>query len=236
MARGHDLKPSKRRLQRARTIGSLLRSVSTFAIYGVALIMVLAQLGIDVAPILASAGVLGLAIGFGAQNLVRDFLSGIFMMLEDQYGVGDVVDLGEAVGDVEAVGLRITTIRDINGTVWYVRNGEIFRVGNFSKNFAVAVVDVPLAHHANTEQASELALQAAREVAEGEHAQDVVEPPQLLGVQSVTPYALTLRLTTKTRAGRQWAVQRTLNERVQSALTAAEIPAPVVGRLPVPPG
>ncbi|MCA1672362.1 MAG: mechanosensitive ion channel family protein, partial [Actinobacteria bacterium] len=123
---------TERRSQRARTIGSLLRSVSSFMIYGIAFIMVLAEFGVDVAPILASAGVLGLAIGFGAQNLVRDFLSGIFMMLEDQYGVGDTVDLGEATGDVEAVGLRITTIRDVSGTVWYVRNGEILRVGNFS--------------------------------------------------------------------------------------------------------
>ena len=136
---------AERRSQRGRTIGSLLRSVSSFLIYGIAFVMVLAEFGVDVAPILASAGVLGLAIGFGAQNLVRDFLSGIFMMLEDQYGVGDTVDLGEVTGDVEAVGLRITTIRDIAGTVWYVRNGEILRVGNFSKGFAIAVVDVPLA-------------------------------------------------------------------------------------------
>ncbi len=218
--------------RRARTIGSLLRSVSSFLIYGVAFIMVLAELGVDIAPILASAGVLGLAIGFGAQNLVRDFLSGIFMMLEGQYGVDDTVDLGEAIGDVEAIGLRITTIRDISGTVWYVRNGEILRVGNFSKGFAIAVVDVPLGRHADIEQASELALQASCEVTEGEHAEDVIEAPELLGVQAVTPYAVTLRLTVKTKPGRQWAVQRALNARVQSALTAAGVPAPTVAALP----
>jgi small conductance mechanosensitive channel len=197
-------------------------------IYGVAFMMVLAEFGVDIAPMLASAGVVGLAIGFGAQNLVRDFLSGIFMMLEDQYGVGDTVDVGAAVGEVEAVGLRTTTIRDVSGTVWYVRNGEILRVGNSSKGFAVAVVDLPLAHHADTRLAGELALQAAREVTEHEHAEDVTETPKLLGVQSVTPYAVTLRLTVQTRPGRQWAVQRALNARVQSALTAAEIPAPAV--------
>jgi small conductance mechanosensitive channel len=221
-----------RRAQRARTIGSLLRSISSFAIYGIAFMMVLAEFGVDIAPILASAGVLGLAIGFGAQNLVRDFLSGIFMMLEDQYGVGDTIDLGDATGDVEAVGLRTTTVRDIKGTVWYVRNGEIQRVGNFSKGFAVAVVDVPLAHHADTELACELAERAAFEVTEHEQADDVIEPPQLLGVQSVTPYAVTLRLTVKTRPGRQWAVQRALNARVQSALTAGAVPAPTAGAVP----
>ncbi|HEX2300251.1 MAG TPA: mechanosensitive ion channel family protein [Pseudonocardiaceae bacterium] len=225
---------AERRAQRARTIGSLLRSISTFAIYGVAFIMVLDVFGVDVAPILASAGVLGIAIGFGAQNLVRDFLSGMFMMLEDQYGVGDTVDLGEAIGDVEAVGLRITTIRDISGTVWYVRNGEILRVGNFSKGFAVAVVDVPLGHQADIDRAGELALQAAREVTEGEHAADVIAPPDLLGVQVVTPYAVTLRLTVKTRPGHQWRVQRALNTRVQSALTTAGVPAPAIAALPTP--
>ncbi|MGH4020415.1 MAG: mechanosensitive ion channel family protein, partial [Pseudonocardiaceae bacterium] len=197
--------PSERKAQRASTIGSLLRSVATALIYGVAFVMVLSEFGVDIAPIIASAGVLGLAIGFGAQNLVRDFLSGIFMMLEDQYGVGDTVDLGEAIGDVEAVGLRTTTIRDLGGTVWYVRNGEILRVGNFSQGFAVAVVDVPLARSADTRHASQIAEQAARAVSEEDTAGDMTEAPELLGVQSVTPYAVTLRLTAKTRPGRQWA-------------------------------
>ena len=216
----------ERRAQRAGTIGSLLRSTATFVIYGVAFVMVLAEFDINVAPILASAGVLGLAIGFGAQNLVRDFLSGIFMMLEDQYGVGDTVDLGEAIGDVEAVGLRTTTVRDIGGTVWYVRNGEILRVGNFSQGFAIALVDIPLALQADVSRAGELAQQAAREVAEGDHADDVMGPPELLGVQSVTPYAVMLRLQVKTRPGRQWAVQRALNARIQTALTVGGVPSP----------
>ena len=215
----------ERRAQRAGTIGSLLRSTATFVIYGVASVMVLAEFGINVAPILASAGVLGLAIGFGAQNLVRDFLSGIFMMLEDQYGVGDTVDLGEAVGDVEAVGLRTTTVRDTGGTVWYVRNGEILRVGNFSQGFAIALVDIPVALHADVTQAGELAQEAAREVAE-EYTDDVMGRPELLGVQSVTPYAVMLRLHVRVRPGRQWAVQRALNARIQTALTAGGVPSP----------
>lgn len=222
----------ERRAQRASTISSLLRSITTFAIYGVAFVMVLEEFDIAIGPIIASAGILGLAIGFGAQNLVRDFLSGIFMMLEDQYGVGDYVDVGEASGEVEAVGLRTTTLRDLSGTVWYVRNGEILRVGNYSQGFAVAVVDVPVGRHADTALAGRIAQQAALEVAE-DYAEDVTATPDMLGVQSVTPYAVTLRLTAKTRPGRQWAVQRALNARVQSAFNAEGIPAPNFNGLPL---
>ena len=147
----------ERRTQRAQTIGSVLRSFSTLFIYGVAFVLVLGEFGVNLAPIIASAGVVGVAIGFGAQNLVRDFLSGIFMMLEDQYGVGDIVDLGEASGTVEAVGLRVTTLRDIAGTVWYVRNGEVLRVGNSSQGYSVAVVDIPVGHSADVDRTQELA-------------------------------------------------------------------------------
>ena len=116
-----------RRMQRAKSHGSLMKSISTSLIFGIVIVMMLDQIGLNVAPILASAGVLGLAVGFGAQSLVKDFLAGISMMIEDQYGVGDVVNLGEASGTVEAIGLRVTRLRDVGGTVWYVRNGEVLR-------------------------------------------------------------------------------------------------------------
>src|SRR5689334_6524705 len=144
-----DIHLRSRRAQRAKSLGSLLKSISSGLIFGVVLIMCLAEVRVNVAPILASAGVLGLALGFGAQTLVKDFLSGIFMLVEDQYGVGDVVDLGEASGTVEAVGLRITRLRDVNGTVWYVRNGEILRVGNSSQNWARSVIDVAVGYEAD---------------------------------------------------------------------------------------
>jgi hypothetical protein len=127
----------------------------------IAAIMVLGEFGVDLAPILASAGIVGIAVGFGAQNLVKDFLSGMFMLFEDQYGVGDIVDVGQASGTVETVGLRITTLRDVNGTLWYVRNGEVLRVGNKSQGFAVAVVDVPVAHGTDAAEASETAARVA---------------------------------------------------------------------------
>lgn len=219
---------SERRAQRAKTIGSVLKSLATFLILGIAFVMILGEVGVNLGPILASAGIVGLAIGFGAQGLVKDFLSGIFMMLEDQYGVGDVVNLGEATGTVEAVGLRVTTIRDVNGTVWYVRNGEIVRVGNSSQGFAVAVVDIPIGHHANVDEANELVRKVSvATVEEDELKVDVIEPPEVLGVEKVTPESLTLRVTVKVRPGRQWAVQRTLRAKIKSAFDDAGIEPPL---------
>jgi small conductance mechanosensitive channel len=217
-----------RRRQRATTIGSVLKSMSTFLIYGIAFVEILSELGFQLAPIIASAGVLGVAIGFGAQNLVRDFLSGMFMMLEDQYGVGDVVDLGGATGTVEAVGLRITTLRDIKGTVWYMRNGEVLRVGNSSQGFAVAVVDVPLSYRADIDLATSVITEAiSAAVAESPLSDLVLGPPEVLGVESVTPEGILLRLTAKVRPGKQWAVQRALRQHIIAALEEAEFEPPL---------
>jgi small-conductance mechanosensitive channel len=205
----------ERRKQRAHTMGSVLKSVTSIAVLSLAVIYVLGVLGLDVAPLIASAGIVGVALGFGAQNLVRDFLSGIFMILEDQYGVGDVVDLGEASGVVETVGLRVTALRDINGTLWYCRNGEVLRVGNKSQGFAVAVLDLPLAHTTDVDVASAVAARVAAEAtAESPLSEDVLEPVQVLGVDKVTADTVTLRITVKVRPGRQWAVQRALNQRI----------------------
>ncbi|WP_414641959.1 mechanosensitive ion channel family protein [Amycolatopsis sp.] len=221
----------ERRRQRAQTIGSVLKSMATFLIYGLAFILVLGELGLNLGPIIASAGIIGVAIGFGAQNLVKDFLSGIFMMVEDQYGVGDVVDIGEATGTVEAVGLRITTLRDLKGTVWYVRNGEVLRVGNSSQGFAVAVVDVPLSYTADVERATTVLGKAASAATESDALKDnVLEPPEMLGVESVTPEGLQLRLTVKVRPGKQWAVQRALRAQLLAALEEAGFEPPL-GRL-----
>ncbi|HEY0572988.1 MAG TPA: mechanosensitive ion channel domain-containing protein [Pseudonocardia sp.] len=218
---------SERRVQRANTVGSVLRSITSVVVLTIASIMIMAEFGLNLGPILASAGIAGVALGFGAQNLVRDFLSGMFMLLEDQYGVGDVVDLGVATGTVEAVGLRITTLRDVRGTVWHVRNGEIQRVGNKSQGYAVAVVDVPLAHTVDIAQAVELAGQVAAEVAATEDvAAQLLEPPEVLGVETVTVEGVTLRVTAKTLPGQQWMVQRALNAGIAKAFDSAELPRP----------
>lgn len=218
----------ERRRQRARTIGSVLKSVTTFIVYGLAFVLALGELGINLGPIIASAGIVGVALGFGAQNLVRDFLSGIFMMLEDQYGVGDVVDVGEAIGEVESVGLRITTLRDLSGTVWYVRNGEVLRVGNFSQGYAVAVVDVPVSYTTDVDRATALLSEVAAKAAETPAmAGDILEPPEVLGVEAVTAESIQLRLTVKVRPGKQWAVQRAMRARIMQALEDAGFQPPL---------
>ncbi|WP_243867382.1 mechanosensitive ion channel family protein [Actinophytocola oryzae] len=225
---------SERRALRAKTIGSVFKSIASLVVFGTAFMMILAELGVNLAPVLASAGILGVAIGFGAQNVVKDFLSGVFMMLEDQYGVGDVVDVGEASGTVEAVGLRITTMRDVNGTVWYVRNGEILRVGNSSQGFAVAVVDVPIGYGADVEQATDIIARVASDVTDKEPvSNDVLEPPEVLGVERVSAAeGIMLRLTVKVRPGRQWAVQRSLRARIVAAFEDAGIQGPLVRGFP----
>ncbi|HEX4249270.1 MAG TPA: mechanosensitive ion channel family protein [Pseudonocardia sp.] len=224
---------SERRVQRANTVGSVLRSITSTVVLVIASIMVMAEFGLNLAPILASAGIAGVALGFGAQNLVRDFLSGMFMLLEDQYGVGDVVDLGEATGTVEAVGLRITTVRDVRGTVWHVRNGAIQRVGNKSQGFAVAVVDLPLAHTADITRAIEIAGRVAAEVAATEDVAGLLlAPPEVLGVETVTVEGVTLRVTAKTQPGQQWLVQRALNAAIADAFEAADLPRPYASAPP----
>ena len=230
MNRGAAAAAADRSGQRARTLGSVLRSLCSAVVGIIATIMVLGEFGVDLAPILASAGIVGIAIGFGAQNLVKDFLSGMFMLLEDQYGVGDIVDVGQASGTVETVGLRITTLRDVNGTLWYVRNGEILRVGNKSQGFAVAVVDVPVAHGTDVAEASEVATRVAQErVKEPDIAEDVLEEVQTLGIESVTTEKLTLRLTVRVQPGRQFAVQRALNAALSDALGYTPTAPPPVG-------
>lgn len=208
-----------RQQARADTISSVLRSLASFVIFGVAFVMILGEFGINLGPILASAGVLGLAIGFGAQGLVQDFLSGIFMMAEDQYGVGDVVDVGEAVGTVEEVGLRITKIRDLDGGLWYVRNGEIARVCNMNQDWANAVVELPLAHTVDVEHAERAIERSVTEFAgSAEYDGQLLETPTVAGVVGIANGAVTVRIIAKTRPGEQWAVGRSLRSHLKRSL------------------
>lgn len=219
-----------RRQQRAQTIGSVLKSTVSIVLLVWVVLTVLNVLGVNIAPFIASAGVVGLAIGFGAQNLVRDFVTGVFMLLEDQYGVGDTVDLGEAVGEVESVGLRITTVRDIDGTLWYVRNGEIARVGNMSQEYAVARIEVPVALTADVDRAEQVAHEAAQvAVADPALAGKVIGEPEMLGVQELSPDLIKLRMTVKVRPNAQWAVQRKLRRAILRAYDEHGIDLPYPG-------
>ena len=206
-----------RRAQRAQSLGSLLKSITTTVVFGIAVVMILSEIDMNVAPILASAGVLGLAIGFGAQNLVRDFLSGVMMMIEDQYGVGDEVDLGEAIGTVERVGLRVTRVRDVDGTVWYVRNGEILRVGNMSQNWARTVLDVTVGYTEDLVRVRRVLEEVAHDVWEDEDFKGlVIEEPEVWGVESLGADGIVMRVTLKTAPLEQWGVARAMRERVKA--------------------
>ena len=220
---------AERRHQRTATMGSLLKSITTGVVFGVIAIMCVDVLGFNIAPLIASAGILGLALGFGAQSLVTDFLSGVFMILEDQYGVGDAVDVGDAVGDVEAVGLRVTRVRDIDGTVWYVRNGNIARVGNMSQNWARTVLDIRVGYDEDLDRVRDILGDEAHKMWEEEKGkQDILEEPEVWGVQSLDPEAVVVRLVLKTAPMQQWAVARQLRERIKERfdLEGIEIPLP----------
>lgn len=213
-----------RRAQRARTIGSVLRSITSAVVLLIAAVMILAEFGVALGPILASAGIVGVAVGFGAQNLVRDFLSGMFMLLEDQYGVGDVIDVGAAKGTVEAVTLRTTRLRDVNGVVWYVPNGEIKRVGNESQNWARVVLDVPVEYDADLDKVRALLTETAAALAvEPPWDEIIIEDPTVWGVQALSGEAIVVRVVCKTAPGQQSDVARELRERVKKAFDNAGV-------------
>lgn len=220
---------SERRGARAEALGSILRSIASAVVFGVAFMLVLDELGVNLAPILAGAGILGLAIGFGAQNLVRDFLSGLFMLFEDQYGVGDLVAVGEVEGTVEAVGLRITTVRDQSGTVWYIRNGEIQKLANKSQGWALVMVDIPVGF-GGVDDVVEVLKRTADEWAESEEWRaDVIEAPEVVGVEEVTAEGAVVRTTVKTPAEAQWRAGRELRRRLTEALAAAGLAEKISG-------
>jgi small conductance mechanosensitive channel len=191
--------------------------------------MVIAQLGYNIAPLIASAGIIGVALGFGAQSLVKDFISGIFMILEDQYGVGDSITVGEVSGTVEAVGLRVTRIRDVNGTVWYQRNGEILAVGNMSQNWARTVLDIPVAFSEDLARIREMLHEVAQDLWEDPEFQgDILEEPEVWGVERWDPDGVVVRVVLKTAPLRQWTVARAMRERIKDRFDAegVEIPLP----------
>ena len=215
---------SERRRQRATTMGSVLRSIASIMIMGTATLTVLSYLGMNLAPFLASASIIGVAVGFGAQNLVKDFITGMFMLLEDQYGVGDVIDVGPAKGTVEAVTLRTTRLRDTNGVVWYVRNGEITRVGNESQNWARAVLDVPVEYDSDVDKVRSLLKDTAVEMAtESPWDEDILEEPSVWGVQALSGEAVVVRIVVKTAPGKQGPVARELRARVKRVFDEAGI-------------
>ncbi|WP_309131597.1 mechanosensitive ion channel family protein [Brevibacterium sp.] len=217
----------ERRAQRAKTVGRLLSSVATILIVVIAVLMILDKLSFNIAPILASAGIVGVALAFGAQALVKDYLSGFFMVVEDQYGIGDTVDLGEAIGTVEDVGLRTTQVRGLDGTLWHVRNGEILRVGNQSQGWARAVLDIPIAYNTTMDTYSEI-ITATTEAVERdpEISDSILEKPEIWGVESLSAESQVIRTVLKTKPNQQWAVARAFRAELKRQMDRRGIQIP----------
>ena len=221
--------PVSRRDARATSISDVVGSTITAVIWVVAFILVLGEFGFDLGPFIAGAGIAGVALGFGAQSLVKDCIAGLFMLVEDQYGIGDIVDLGEAIGEVEQVTLRTTVLRSLDGTVWHVPNGEVQRVGNKSQLWSIALVDIDVAYDSDIAAAKNLMLSTATEVcASKQWSPDVLDEPIVLGVESLGADGITLRMIVKTSPGSQWALQRELREALKASYDNAgiEIPFP----------
>ena len=217
---------SLRAEKRIEALSTVLRSVVAAVIWGMAALMVLGEIGIDLGPLLAGAGVIGVAVGFGSQALVRDFLSGIFILIEDQFGVGDTVDVGEATGVVEAVSLRTTRLRSIDGVLWHVPNGEIRRVGHKSQHWSRALLDIQVAYGTDIAQARAVIKEVADAV--WHESDDVLAEPEIWGVEALGASGIDIRLVVKTRPSAQWDVARQVRERIAAAFAeeGIEIPFP----------
>jgi len=225
-----DTQPLRvRRAQRAETVAALLRSMASIVIWVMAFLTALSQLSIELAPLIAGASIAGVALSFGAQNLVRDFLAGIFVMLEDQYGVGDLIEVEAATGRVEAVSLRSTQLRDIHGTPWHVPNGEIKKVGNFSQGWSQAVLDVEVAEDADLEQTKRTIEEAASTLLDDPNlGPRIQDEPQVWGVERIGDGAVALRLVVRTTPRARWRVERELRARVKDAFEKQQVPLKAV--------
>ncbi len=221
---------SERRKQRADTIASVLRSAVSFLILLTAFLLVLQVFEISLAPFVAGSSLIGVAVGFGAQNIIKDFLAGMFLMLEDQYGVGDVIDVKEATGTVEAVGLRTTRLRDVEGVAWYVRNGEIVRVGNMSQQYAQVVLDVPIGIGQDVPAAQAAISAAAADLyADPDWLPSLLAAPEVLGIERLGREETVLRLVARVKPLEQWRVARELRARIRANLDGAGVDSALPG-------
>ena len=217
--------------RRVETVAALFRSIASATVWTIAVLMALSELGLNLGPLIAGAGIVGVAIGFGAQNLVRDFLSGIFMLIEDQYGVGDVIDAGPATGTVESISLRSTRLRDINGTVWHLPNGHIERVGNRSQQWARAVLDVGVSYQTEIGHATDVIKRTAQSMCDDPvFAEKILSEPEVWGVEDLGADGVTIRIVLKTAPNEQLSVTRELRARVKSAFDEAGIEIPFAQR------
>jgi small conductance mechanosensitive channel len=229
---GPDHLRAQRRVSRAETLGRLFKNVGFVIIATIALLMILDEWGFHVGPLLAGAGILGVALGFGAQSLVSDFLSGVFMLLEDQYGVGDIINVDGTEGTVEDVHMRVTRLRSINGVVWWVRNGEVKRVGNMSQNWSTALLDISVSYDSDIPTVRRLMAEEATGLAEDEvWGPLILEEPEVWGVQEFGADGIVIRMVLRTRPGEQWGVAREYRERIKARFDAEGVVIPFPQRV-----
>lgn len=218
---------SARQAHRTRTVGTMLSSLVDAVVVIVVVFMVLQALGVNIMPALASVGIGGLAIGFGAQSLVKDIISGIFLMVEDQLGVGDHIDVGTLSGTVQALGLRTTRLQDVNGEIWYVRNGEIVTLGNRSQGWSTGTVHIPVSLGADPLTVIGTLTAVCTELeADEQWAEQMLEPPTVLGLTSFEPTSAIYSVSVKCPVNKQWAVEREIRARAVSAFRDAGIQVP----------
>lgn len=219
----------ERQRQRVTTLGSLMRNIVDVVILIVTLLTVLSIVGIPMAPLLASAGVGGVAIGFGAQSLVKDYLSGVFMLAEDQFGVGDIITVGTVKGTVLEVTLRVTKVRDFTGVVWYIRNGEILILGNISQGFSVEWIEIPVAIDEDPDRVIAVLRKSLEGMSDEEGFVGVLMgQPEVLGVDSMSGGTMIIKLAVQAHANQHWAAVREVRRRAQEACTAAGIRKPIL--------
>lgn len=219
---------SVRTVQRTRTIGQVLSNLVGVTIFVVAVFW---SIGVISPNFLASLTVLsaalGAGLGFGAQKIVGDVLNGMFMVIEDQIGVGDEVDMEHAKGIVESVGIRVTQVRDVHGQLWYVRNGEIQRVGNNSQGWNRAIIDLAIPYHVDRDRAQQVMVEAAMEAYHDvAWMEKIIEEPTIWGLQTLSAEAIIVRLVAKTLPGERWSVERELRARIQDAFKREGIMLP----------
>ncbi|TFC01393.1 mechanosensitive ion channel [Cryobacterium adonitolivorans] len=217
-----------RTVQRTRTLGSVLTNIVNVVVVVIAILLIVTELNPEILTSFALlTAALGAGLGFGAQNIVKDVLNGLFMVMEDQLGVGDVVDLGPATGVVEAVGIRITQVRDVNGTLWFVRNGEILRVGNMSQGWARVIIDLAVPYKTDVEAVQTEMLRVAVEMATNSKWRSrVLEKPEIWGIESIAEDAVVIRIVIKTRTTAKDDVARELRLRLKRALDAMGVELP----------
>ncbi|RWZ61192.1 mechanosensitive ion channel [Labedella populi] len=219
-----------RLVQRTRTIGTVLSNIVNVVVAVIAVVAIVNTVNENFIGSLALlTAALGAGLGFGAQNIVKDVLNGLFMVMEDQLGVGDVVDLGPATGVVEAVGIRITQVRDVNGTLWFVRNGEILRVGNMSQGWARVIIDLAVPYDVDVDAVQDRLLDTAAALAkEPKWRTRIIDKPESWGIESISEDALVVRLVMKTRTSAKDDVARELRARLKSAMDEMDVRLPSV--------